>query len=185
MTIQECCGSIMSNDPNVKESSQPYMTRNCYETDEWSMTECSRQCCGSSDATCFPTYQGGYCAKDGTYYKYQKRPGSSQKEKFRMSRNAFLSETPYQRQPEMEADWSTTNWYNEARYWDMRQKVIRDLANESMDLRILREPGRQPRPLSGEIIPTFKVSQELLVGIIFLVIGLFITGVYSINMFLR
>jgi len=144
MTIQECCGSILSSDPNINESDAPFMTRNCYEGDEWSLPECS-SCCGSREATCFPTYQGGYCANDGFYYKYKKRPGSSRKERFPMSRNAFLEETPYRPGQKPEQDWPTTNWYNEARYRDMRGKVIQDLQNESMNLGILHESNRNQR----------------------------------------
>lgn len=161
MTIQECCGSILSSDPNINESDAPFMTRDCYESDDWSLPECS-SCCGSSEATCFPTYQGGYCANDGFYYKYKKRPGSSRKERFPMSRNAFLEETPYRPGQKPEQDWPTTNWYNEARYRDMRGKVIQDLQNESMNLGILhqRDPGRI-RPLDQEAEPSSWLSPQL------------------------
>ncbi len=175
----------MSDDPNVNESDAPYITRHCYDTDDWSLPECSKHCCGSPDATCFPTYQGGYCAKDGFYYKYKKRPGSAQKERFAMSRNAFLSETPYQTGVRQEPDWPTTNWYNEARYRDMRRKVIGDLKNESMNTRILREKGRRINPLSSVVIPEIQFSDGFIGLGIILAILLFAICVYSFVMYLK
>ena len=138
MTVQTCCGGIPSNDPNVSETSQPYMTRSCYPHDSWNVSECSMACCGSEDATCIPTSEGGYCVRDGSFYKYLRKPGETNKERFDVNRNAIMSETDY-RTRERIPDFPTTNRYNEARYRDTKRQVLQDMQNEQMNVQILHQ----------------------------------------------
>ena len=160
MTYQTCCGNIPSNDPNVNESNQPYMTRHCYRTDDWNLPECSKDCCGSSDATCVPTNEGGYCELDGSFYKYTRKPGQMNKELLRMSRNSALRDTTYHQGSQGPKDVPATNKYNEARYRDMKRKVLKDMRNEKMNVDIMdqRRPGDYPF-LSFDYSSPFNVDE--------------------------
>jgi hypothetical protein len=183
---QECCGSILSSDPHVNESDLPYMTRNCYGSDEWSLTECSKNCCGSSDATCSPTQEGGHCMRDGVYYKY-KGSGSS-RERIMMKRGKALLETEYHVKPRKEADLPTTNWYNRARYRDMKRKVIGDIANEKMNLRILQHKDKREQDVAKDLEFDYKKTDTpafVTVIMSFLALGLFLGLLYILIRYLK
>jgi hypothetical protein len=180
---QECCGSILSSDPHVNASDLPYMTRNCYDSDEWSITECSKNCCGSSNATCFPTYEGGHCMRDGMYYKYKGSDPS--RERIMMKRGDALLETEYHMKPGKEPDLPTTNWYNKARYRDMKRKVLGDIANEKMNLRILHQKGK---PGAKDLEFDYKKTDTptfVTVIMSFLAIGLFMGLLYVLIRYLK
>jgi len=93
MTIQQCCGGIPSNNPDITEGSEPYMIKRCLKTSDWNKTQCNDNCCQGSDK-CVPTEQGGYCqnANERKYYRYTEAGSGSDKEK------QFLTETEARRQ---------------------------------------------------------------------------------------
>ena len=181
MTIQTCCGGIVSNDPNVRESDFPYMTRHCYDTSTWSSPECAKNCCGSTDATCIPTHEGGYCVRDGSFYKYTSSPTGATK--VNMSRNAAFQETAYQRVPTMEPTFPTTNQYNRARYRDMKRMVLLDMQNEQMNTGILQQkkPGDYPRIPEDEYRSIFQASQAMTVvaGLVSVLLSVFVLYVLA------
>lgn len=181
MTIQTCCGDIVSNDPNVRESDFPYMTRNCYDTSEWSVPECAKNCCGSTDATCNPTREGGYCVRDGSFYKYPSSPTG--KNKVNMSRNAAFQESAYQRVPTMDPTFPSTNQYNRARYRDTKRQVILDMQNDQMNTGILQQKklGDFPRIPEDDYRSIFQTSQTLTVlsGITSVMLSVFVLYVLS------
>ena len=159
------------------------MTRNCYSSDEWSLTECSKNCCGSSGASCFATHEGGHCMKDGMYYKYQGSGDS--REQIRIKRTDALAETPYQKRPGKEPDWPTTNWYNKARYRDMKRRVLHDIRNEKRNVDILQHKDRHgSRELDFDYkktaIPSFVTVIAGLVAV-----GLFIGLLYVLHYFIN
>ena len=185
MTIQTCCGDIASNDPNVRESDFPYMTRHCYDTDSWSSTECSKNCCGDSDATCTPTREGGYCMRDGSFYKYRSSPTGTTR--VNLTRNAAFQETEYQRRHPRDPTYPTTNWHNRARYRDMKRRVLSDMRNEQMNVGILhqKKPGDFPRIPEEEYESIFQVSEGVTVLLGFLGIALLGCLFYVLSRYLK
>ena len=185
MTVQTCCGDIPSSDPNVNESSQPYMTRNCYDTGDWNLTECSGNCCGSPDATCVPTLEGGYCVNDGQFYKYQGSSGSSSKERIAMSKNAANQASPYNRGQSPDKDFPQTNEYNQGRYRDMKRKVLQDMRNDQMNLGIItqKDPLEQNVPFAYSSV--FRVSEWLPYLMGFLNVFVFVFIVYVLLQYLK
>ena len=185
MTIQTCCGDIVSNDPNVRESDFPYMTRHCYDTDSWSSTECSKNCCGSEEATCTPTLEGGYCVRDGSFYKY--KSSATGKTKVNMTRNAAFQETGYPRNPGMDPTYPPTNWINRARYRDMKRKVLLDMQNDQMNLGILhqKKPGDFPRIPEETYESIWNVSEGVTILLAFLGIALLGVLFYVLSRYLK
>jgi hypothetical protein len=185
MTVQTCCGDIPSDDPNVNESSQPYMTKNCYNTGEWNLTECTKDCCGSPDATCVPTNQGGYCELDGQFYKYLLKPGNQNKERLSVNKNEALRETDYRKGSRRAKDFPNTNEYNQGRYRDMKRKVLQDMRNEQMNLGIItqKDPLNQNVPFTYSSI--FQVSDWVpyVMGILNVFVFVFI--VYVLLQYLK
>ena len=180
MTVQTCCGDIPSSDPNVNESNPPYMTRNCYDSDDWNLPECSENCCGSSDATCVPTNQGGYCELDGSFYKYAMKPGDKHKERLSVNKNEALRETEDHRGPRAHKDFPRTNRYNRGRYRDMKRKVLQDMRNEQMNVGIMKQKRHGDYPfLPFEYQSVFKVDDWVtyLMGILNVIVFIFIVYV--------
>jgi len=132
------------------------MTRNCYDTGDWNMTECSGNCCGSSSATCVPTNEGGYCVNDGEFYQY-KGQGNGGRERLAMSKNAANRETPYSREPRRSRDFPTTNRYNKGRYRDMKRKVLHDMRNEQMNVGITEQGSEDKGSVGYQSV--FKVAE--------------------------
>ncbi len=147
MTIQECCGGIMSDNPDVTEGSVPYMIRRCMNKDEWNKTQCGDNCC-DSNSHCIPTEQGGFCHDTSRNKYFRFSTGGSynsdgimvtDNEKQFLTENEARSQYPYSHENNDSILFSSNNrmQFDDMRYKRSYSQARRDIVNEFMNKNIL------------------------------------------------
>ena len=195
MTIQECCGGISSNNPDITEGSTPYMIRKCINKDKWSKNNCSDNCC-DIDSYCIPTEQGGFCynSNDNKYFTYREggrinEDGTKDEsnEKFYITEASARNQYPYMHNDDFEFETKHSRAeFDDRRYDRSYVQARRDILNNYMDYNILNQDTdyKKDTTIIDERFMT-PTSNVILLIIIILIAICIINYVATINRFKR
>jgi hypothetical protein len=135
MTIQTCCGGILSNNRDVTESEAPYMFRKCLRyPEDWNKVQCSEDCC-EDGGYCTTTENGGYCKDSSNRYYYYRN-----NEKIAISGESAHNQYPYHHSdvypyPRHEG----RHHFDDRRYDRSYAQAQKDLLNEYREYSILHQ----------------------------------------------
>ena len=144
MTIQTCCGGILSNNRDVTESESPYMFRKCLRyPEDWNKVQCSADCC-EDGGYCTSTENGGYCKDSSNHYYYYRG-----NEKIAISEESAHNQYPYRHSDIYPyAKHEGRHHFDDRRYDRSYAQAQKDLLNEYREYSILHQDTPSRRSLT-------------------------------------